>query len=153
MNGGRGGGAGYVLDMPRTPVMLFPLTLGLALALGACGPTRAVRTSAERPATLHRSVGAGAGWDVVLPSPEVAMDQRCQDRRRLPEAWRRNASLSISRPEAIDAITSSWPVAPTPSLDRERTGRTSVSPERFIYSSEYETYIWSPYRRRLYRRY
>ena len=81
------------------------------------------------------------------------MDQRCVDRRLLPEATRRDAALSKSRPEAIDAITSSWPVAPTPSLDRQRTGRTSVNPERFIYSSDESPYYWGSYRQRLYRRY
>ncbi len=133
------------------------LTTGGALAcllLTACASTRTVRTSAERPVTLHRPIAAGAGWDAVLPAPEVAMDQRCVDRRLLPEANRRDAALSIRHPEAVDAITSSWPVAPTPSLDRERTGRTSTNPERFIYSSEYGAYFYrGAYRTRGYRRY
>lgn len=139
--------------MRVAPTILTAGAAALLVVLSACGPTRTVRTSAERPVTLHRSVVAQTGWDAVLPPPEVAMDQRCVDRRLLPEASRRDASLSVSRPEAIDAITSSWPVAPTPSLDRERTGRTSTQPERFIYSSEYEPYYRSSYRRRLYRRY
>lgn len=139
--------------MRIAPTILTAGAAALLVVLSACGPTRTVRTSAERPVTLHRSVAAQTGWDAVLPPPEVAMDQRCVDRRLLPEATRRDASLSVSRPEAIDAITSSWPVAPTPSLDRERTGRTSTQPERFIYLSEYEPYYRSSYRRRLYRRY
>jgi len=65
------------------------------------------------------------------------MDQRNQDRRLLAEASRRDVALAKHRPEAVDAIDASWPQASVPSLDHDRTGRTSTNPERFIFSSEY----------------
>ncbi|MFI4898168.1 MAG: hypothetical protein ACIARR_10115 [Phycisphaerales bacterium JB059] len=110
--------------------------------LGACGSGQ-VRASSDRVGgSLHRPVAQRAGWEAVLPSPEVAMDERCLDRDTLPEASTRDAALAVRHPRAVDAITSSWPVEARPSLDRDRTGRTSTNPERFIYSSD------SPYPRR-----
>ena len=81
------------------------------------------------------------------------MDHGGWDRRRWPEGTGRDGSVWSSRPEGRGAIASSWPVAPTPTRERERTGRTSTNPERFIYSSDYEPYYRGSYRQRLYRRY
>lgn len=121
--------------------------------LGACGSGQ-VRASGDRVGgSLHRPVAPRAGWEAVLPPPEVAMDERCLDRASLPEASRRDAALAVRRPRAVDPITTSWPVEPRPSLDRDRTGRTSTNPERFIYSSDAPRYRRSPYGARWYRRY
>ncbi len=149
--GGSGGGAGYVLRMrAKKKILTAGVLLGMGVFLSACASTTYVRTETQRRAVLHRAPASGPGWDAVMAAPEVVMDQRRLDRRILAEATRRDTALSKSRPEAISAIAASWPAAVVPSLDYERTGRTSTNPERFIYSGDigrYRGYYRSGYSR------
>lgn len=98
-------------------------------------------------------IPAGTRWDVVLPPPEVARFERRYDRGWLPETWRNDERLSPRDDRPIDAVSGSWPEPWRPDLDFDRTGRTSVQPERFIYSSRlpytrYRAWRWRGWYRR-----
>jgi len=104
--------------MRRTRTTLAIALTGALALLGAC------ETAPERDMTRHSEPGV-TGAAVYGPGEagEIASS-------------RRDEALGVREAEAVDAVASSWVEPTPPSLDDERIGRTTVSPERFIFVSD-----------------
>lgn len=120
--------------------MIVPLLAGLALTagLGACGaPPRNSAAGPWRwsaPVTLEAG-NAGNTTAVIAPPGRWGDAARyALGGERAPEYDRRDEALGVEQGDITDSWYA-WPADPRPSLDNQRSFRTSRDPDRYNYPS------------------
>ncbi len=120
--------------------MIAPLLAGLALSacLGACGALP--RNSAAGPwrwsAPVTIDAGNSGNTTAVIAPPGRWGDaaRYASGDARSPEYGRRDGALGVEGGEITDSWYA-WPVEARPSLNNQRSFRTSRDPDRYTYPS------------------